>query len=197
MFKRLFTRNKVTGELIMVRINDKIMPIDRGEIYEDPLDEFLRSNKYGEVTGGGTMQLESGEIEFCDLEVMISPNKDKELVINEIITLLESQGAPKGSLLSIEKTSDQILFGKREGLAIYLDGINLPTIVYEECDSNYVLHELGVLIGDSGTVQRHWQGETETALYFYGESFEKMNNAISEFIKTYPLCEGARVVQIA
>ena len=41
-----------SGNFIVATLNDKVMPIDRGEIYEDPLDEFLQSNGIGEVTGG-------------------------------------------------------------------------------------------------------------------------------------------------
>lgn len=196
IFDKLLGKNH-SGELVIVRLNDKIMPIGRGDIYEDPLDKFLRANKYGEVTGGGTMQAKTGEIEFCDLEILIYQNQNIELIIDEIITLLETQGAPKGSSLTISKISKEIPLGKAEGLAIYLDGVNLPAHIYSECDSNDVLHELGNLIGDSGNVPRYWQGETETAFYFYGEAFEKMNRAISEFVHAYPLCKGARIVQIA
>lgn len=198
LFRKLLgEKQKTNGEFVIAQLNDRIMPIYRGDVYEDPLDEFLRASRYGEITGGGTMQAKTGEIEFCDLEILIYSNQNKELVVNEIINFLESHGAPKGSLLTIENTSEQISFGKKEGIAIYLDGINLPENVYRECDSNYALHELSVLIGDSGDVLRYWQGETETALYFYGESFEKMSDAISEFVKAYPLCRGARIVQIA
>lgn len=197
MFKNLFSKKKVTDEYIIAQLNDKIMPIDRSEIYEEPLDEYLHANNYGEVTGGGTMQYKTGEIEFGDLEILINYNQNRENIINEIIKLLEFQGAPKGSFVRIEKLSKEISFGKKEGLAIYLDGVNLPSNVYEECDINYVLHELSELVGDSGNIQRYWEGENETALYFYGESFEEMYHAISDFVKTYPLCQGARVVQIA
>lgn len=197
ILNKLLGKQNNSGESVIVRLNDKVMPIDRGEVYEDPLDELLRINKYGEVTGGGTMQAKTGEIEFCDLEVLIYKNQNLESVTAEIIKLLESHGAPKGSFLTIDKSSEVIPFGKAEGLAIYLDGVNLPENVYKECDSTEVLLKLGTLMGDSGNILRYWQGETETALYFYGESFEKMKHAIAEFIKEYPLCQGARVIQIA
>ncbi|HET9277624.1 MAG TPA: hypothetical protein VFN95_05545 [Flavitalea sp.] len=40
---------------IIAQLNEKVMPIDRGLVYEDPIDEFLKVNQYGEVTGGGTL----------------------------------------------------------------------------------------------------------------------------------------------
>ncbi|WP_373231358.1 hypothetical protein [Cohnella sp.] len=178
-------------------MNDKIMPIDRGEFYEDPLDDFLQTNNYGEITGGGTMQAQSGEIGYCDIEILIYNGNDYRKVIGDIANILEDLGAPKGSHITIENTKEQITFGKKEGIAIYLDGINLPNSVYEQSDSNVVLEELSKLISYDGDVQRYWQGNTETALYFYGDSFDEMKNAISEFISTYPLCQNARIFQIA
>jgi hypothetical protein len=187
----------ISGSFIIAQLNDKIMPIDRGDFYEDPLDEFLRNNKYGEVTGGGTMQAQNGEIIFCNIEMLIYEGNDINNTIEVIIEKLEGWGAPKSSQISIEKTGEQIEFGKMEGLAIYLDGVSLPEHVYKEYDSNFVLSELSRLVGNDGKVQRYWQGETETALYFYGESFDSINTVILDFINKYPLCQGARVVRIA
>lgn len=39
--------------------------------------------------------------------------------------------------------------------------------------------------------------DTETAIYFYGESFDNMKKDILEFVNTYPLCKGAIIVKIA
>lgn len=202
IFKKLFGSNEKEkqysqGTFIIIQLNEKIMPIDRGEFYEEPLDEFLRDNGYGEVTGGGTMQAKSGEIAFCDIEVLIYEGNDIKKIITEIIRRLENIGVPKGSHIEIESTEEEIFFGNKEGLAIYLDGINLTENVYKECDSNLVVSEVSRLIGYNGQITRYWQGEKETALYFYGDSFENMKTAISEFINTYPLCQGARIVQIA
>lgn len=204
MFKKMIQKifgvkshNENSGEFIIIQLNDKIMPLDRGELYEEPLDEFLRSNNYGEVTGGGTMQAKSGEIVHCDIEILIYDGNDYKKIIDEIIMKFENLGVPKGSFVSIDSTEERIAFGKNEGLAIYLDGINLPDHVYAECDSNVVLKELSRLTGYSGDVQRYWQGNSETALYFYGDSYEAMRNAILEFTSTYPLCQNSRIIQIA
>ncbi|HEY0656267.1 MAG TPA: hypothetical protein VGD65_24200 [Chryseosolibacter sp.] len=172
------------------------MPIDRGAVYEDPLTEYLQARNLGEVTGGGTMQHENGEIEFCDLEIQLKAAPEKT-TIHQIITELERLGAPKGSTLLIESTGEKIAFGKNEGIAIYLDGVNLPENVYRECDSNVVFSELKKLTGDASQAERYWQGPTETALYFYGSSFEEMKSKSHGFMSQYPLCQNARVVQVA
>ena len=173
------------------------MPIDRGEIYEDPLNEFLRINGIGQVTGGGTLQLATGELEFCDVEIQLNSEEVDESHIKLIIDKLEELGAPKGSKLTIEKTEQKIEFGRKEGLAIYLDGINLSQEVYKNSDSEALAAEIRKLANIKDSVLRYWQGNTETGLYFYGESFEKINNSIAEFVKEHPECENCRIERVA
>ncbi|MBD1260963.1 hypothetical protein HZY62_10225 [Maribacter polysiphoniae] len=185
------------GNFIVATLNDKVMPIDRGEIYEDPLNEFLKANGIGEVTGGGTMQLKKGELEYCDVEIQLNSEEINESYISSIIEKLEELGAPKGSKLTIEKTDQKIEFGKKEGLGIYLDGINLSDEVYKTSDSEALAKEIRRLANIEDDTLRYWQGNTETGLYFYGESFEKIKNAIADFVSTHPECENCRIEQVA
>ena len=186
-----------SGNFVVATLNDKVMPIDRGEIYEDPLDEFLQANGIGEVTGGGTMQLKTGELEYCDVEIQLNSNEIDESQIKLIINKLEELGAPKGSRLLIEKTEQKIQFGKKEGLGIYLDGINLSDEVYESSDSEALAVEIRSLAGIKDNTLRYWQGNTETGLYFYGNSFEHIKNSINDFVGSHPECENCRIEQIA
>lgn len=181
---------------IVITLNDKIMPNERGEFYEDPLDDFLRAKNYGEITGGGTFQLESGEVDGCDIEIKLSSDKVDDSVLQEIISKVEELGAPKGSKLHVEKNEKTISFGKKEGLAVYLDGVSLDKEVYEKCDVNYVIAQLKKLTADNSEFIRYWEGN-ETGLFFYAESFDEMKEAVAEFIESYPLCENARVERIA
>lgn len=197
LFNKKSNGEESVGNFIIAQLNEKVMPIDRGLVYEDPIDEFLKENQYGEVTGGGTLQEKTGELAYCDIEIELSANDIDKTVIANIIEKIESLGAPKGSKLIIEKTKEEIPFGKKEGLALYIDGQNLPAEVYAECDINFVLSEVHRLTNIEPNADRNWQGEKETALYFFSDSFEQMKNSISEFIETYPLCKGARVVKIA
>ena len=194
----LFNKQKVEeSNFIVATLNDKIMPIDRGEIYEDPLDEILIAENIGEVSGGGTMQEKSGEISFCDVEIKLYGTEIDKTIIKNIIEKLENFGAPKGSFLTIEKTQEKINFGKLEGIGIYLDGINLPKNVYEESDINFIITEIHRLTETEYIVNRNWENETGTALYFYGESFEKMKTQIKDLVESYPLCENCKIEKIA
>lgn len=204
MLKKIFgglfkSKNEEIEEsnFIVATLNDKIMPIDRGDIYEDPLDDFLNNNKWGEISGGGTMQQQSGEIKYCDIEINLNGTEIDEKSITQIIKKLEELGAPKGSVLNIEKTKEKINFGKLEGIGIYLDGINLPKNVYAECDINFVISAVHRLTNTEEKISRYWENDSSTALYFYGESFEKMKLDIKELIENYPLCKNCRIEQIA
>lgn len=178
------------------QLNHLIMPIDRGDRYEDPLDDALREAGLGFTDGGGTMQQKSGEIEYIDVEIALH---DLEKGIPFVIEHLEKWGAPKGSVLKIYENDSrrEIPFGKTEGVAVYLDGVNLPDEVYAESDVNVVIEEIDKALGGAGEFQSHWQGNEETALYFYGVEASKMKELMKPFLASYPLCKGARVVIIA
>ena len=60
-----------------------------------------------------------------------------------------------------------------------------------------VIEELEQRLAGVGEMQSHWQGPQETALYFYGRDAEEMKRRMADFLGSYPLCKGARVVTIA
>lgn len=183
------------GETVTARLNARVQPIARGEYFEDPLAETLESEDLGEVAGGGT-QL-AGEpygIEFCDIEIRL--NEASAPALARVIARLEALGAPKGSKLIVEATGREVAFGAFEGLAIFMNGVDLPDAVYADCDINHVVAELDRLIG-KGAFRGYWEGARDTVLYCYGPSFADMAMAIAPLLKGYPLCAGARVEQIA
>jgi len=179
---------------ITVQLNAKIMPLDRGRLFHDPLTAALEAEGLGISEDGGTMQSAEGEIEYCDLEVDLYENTERAYEF--VKRTVERLGAPKGSKLHIS-ADDVRPIGIREGLGVYLNGTDLPPEVYKDCDSNFVYDELNRLVAGEGVILGHWQGPTETALYLYGGSFEEMRRRISDFVATYPLCRKSRVVQIA
>ena len=183
------------GEMVIARLNARAQPLDRGEVFEDPLSDILQAAGIGEVTGGGTMLGEDGEIAFCDLEIMVPEATDA--VLGAIREALEGLGAPKGSRLIWNDGANELEFGTFEGLAVYLNGTDLPDAVYEQSDASFVYEELGRLVGSEGRVVSHWGGPRETALYLYGRSAATMLARIRPFLDTYPLCDKARIITIA
>lgn len=203
MFGNIFKKNtppdaeanavESASTYLTAQLNARLQPMHRGELFEDPLDEALQELGLGSVSGGGTQLSESGEVDYCDIEIDVAVLDERS--VQAIINLLEGLGAPRGSKL---KAGEQELpFGNTEGLALYLNGTDLPDEVYKACDSNVVYTEVQRLIGDRGEIYSHWQGQKETALYLYGNSFQEMRDSIAEFLATYPLCQKCRVEQIA
>ncbi len=106
--------------------------------------------------------------------------------------------APRGSHLLLPSQNNQrIAFGTDEGLALYLNGTDLPDEVYRACDSNHVYAECQRLLEGIGHVASHWSGPTETALYMYGRDFGEMRQRLEPFLQAYPLCRQCRIEQIA
>jgi hypothetical protein len=124
--------------------------------------------------------------------LVTEPDEDRLHLLTKAFEVL---GAPRGSVLS---AGDRTLeLGRLEGLGLYLNGTDLSAEVYASSDVNVVLERLEDLLGDDGDLHGYWEGPRETALYFYGESFATMAERIAALVAAEPLCEQARVVQVA
>ena len=182
--------------LAYAKLNARILPLDRGDRYEDPLIEALAGNGYGEVTGGGTGQSENGEMTIA-ASTSISATSRRACRSSASSFRIAARRAARPSNTSVNGEKVEVPFGFLEGLAIYLNGTDLPDEVYEKCDVNELYDEINRLLGDRGDIQGHWQGPTETALYLYGYSADEMKSLIANHLANYPLCQKARVETIA
>ncbi|MSU90454.1 hypothetical protein GE300_12635 [Rhodobacteraceae bacterium 2CG4] len=181
--------------MVIAQLNARVQPLDRGTFYEDPLDGELRQRGLGQVTGGGIQLAEEPDgIEYCDLEILATDDSDATLT--QIAQILDGLGAPRGSKLIVEGREDMPI-GRLEGLGLFVNGTDLPAEVYAAADINHVIDECDRLMTGIGGKRGHWEGSRETALYFYGDSFEAMREAIAGFVAEYPLLQRARVVRIA
>lgn len=87
--------------------------------------------------------------------------------------------------------------GQLEGLALYVNGTELADEVYENCDINHVISTICELIEGKGDFYSYNEHLSDTALYFYGSSYQEMVEIITPFLQEYPLCEKSRLLQIA
>jgi len=178
---------------LTLQINARLQPFDRGDIYEDPITDALEECGCGSTVGGGTMMQENGEVAFCDVHIDL--NNDSKESMDKLLRILEDIRLPKGSLLKSNAGEQPV--GTLEGLALYLNGTQLPEDVYKSCDINYVVKKTNELLVEIGEMYSHWQGPEESALYFYGTSFHEMKKRIEQFLLEYPLCQKCRVEKIA
>lgn len=190
----LFAKSRVGKQLVLVQLNARLQPMHRAEYFEEALDSILQDLGLGEVSGGGSLLASSGEVARCNIEIL-APEINAEL-IRVVVETLEQLGAAKGSLL-LDAEGKNTAFGSAEGLAVYLNGTDLPAATYAECDSNFVLDEFNRLLVSEGRVYSHWQGPGEMAFYMYGPSFARMKACLEHFLASYPLCERCRIEQIA
>lgn len=192
----LFGKKKAAPVRVMAVLNARLQPLDRGEI-EDAFDTAMSEQGFGiRTVGGGTLLEANGEVSQCDIEIEIDDFSDK--AVDTVKGVLGAMLAPRGSHLLLPSQNNQrIAFGTHEGLALYLNGTDLPDEVYRTCDSNHVYAECQRLLEGVGHVASHWQGPTETALYMYGRNFEEMRQRVGSFLQAYPLCARCRIEQIA
>ena len=176
---------------LLLHLNARFQPKHRFEL-EDALQEIFQKNKAGEITGGGTALKENGEIESCDIEIDF-PGVEKSL--EWLVNLLNAIGIPKGSVL--RGIAHPIHVGTLEGLAVYMNGTDLPEDVYKNCDINYAIEQLEQAIEGIGRMYSYRELGEFTALYFYGTSFLAMKEKMNPFVSSYPLCQKCHIEQIA
>ena len=192
MWGKLFKKGTPSEIQVSVQLNARYQPIDRGA-YVDLTGRFLQEKGWGRLGDGeGTMLSPSGEPESCDYDILVSSEH-----FDDVTDALDKVFfVPKGSKLVIGDEERPI--GQREGLALYLNGTELPEDVYRKSDINAVIQSLEAHLGkERGRFLSFWQGPKETALYFYGPSYTEMKAALEEIIPKHPLCEKCRMEQIA
>ena len=190
-----WSRAKSPGTGVTFTLNARLQPMHRGQFFEDHLEPILADKALGEIEGGGALQSKTGEIEYCDIVVLVNEPVDANSAA--IASALEGFGAPLGSRYVVDGSDDPTPFGVNQGLGLYLNGTDLPDETYANEDVNELIDRLKETIDGHGKLMSFWQGPTETALYFYGESFDQMAEVLASLIAAHPLAQQSRVEQIA
>jgi hypothetical protein len=89
------------------------------------------------------------------------------------------------------------IFGVTEGLAVYLNGTDLPDEGYANSDVNGLIAAVLNRLGVEGHMHSYWEGPQETALYLYGPSAARMSELIADVLARFPLAERCRVVPLS
>lgn len=177
--------------LVLARLYEHLEPIDRGNRYEDPLQEALAASALGQVTGGGTQMGADGGIAYADIEIELA-NLDG--AVRTVADALEAAGAPQGSeLIRADDSSVLRKFGRHQCLGVFLDGTSLPEDVYADLDFDAVVGEIGAAAGND-SFHGFFQGETETGLFFFGPDAGAMFTAAEPVLRRLPIAQNARVV---
>lgn len=194
MFGLKLKKRAAPAEVTVARLNARLQPVDRSAHFEAPLARALKRSSLGEIAGGGTQLADDG-IAYCEIELALPDVGEARL--QALISEFNALGAPKGSLLIVPADGREFAFGAAEGLALQLNGTDLPDAVYEALDFEAFLSELGAACGAAGKVMSFWTGTRETGVFLYGPSFEAMKAAIAPFRARHPLCALSRLERIA
>lgn len=177
--------------LVIARILEYIEPLDRGDRYEDPLDKQLHEYAVGEVAGGGSQLDENGGIVFVDIELHL---KDRDAALELCKLALEFLGAPKGSQFIYYEGEQELKmpFGTTEGVALVLDGVNLPQEVYEKFGLDELMAALQPVLADGiGEFHACRTLNEVTEVYFYGPSADQLMEVLAPVQQTFPLCQNS------
>jgi len=192
----LFRRTPKT-RTVVVRLNARLRPMDRGQIFEDPLDAHLRAAAMpASVTGAGTMISDDGEPLSSDVELDVPVDDPATGLAAGVATFLDSLGAPRGSRIVDADGTELAAFGATDGLALYLNGTDLPDEVYANSDTNELVEAVGAALGDSGRILSYWHGPADTALYLYGPSADVMRARLDQLLASRPDTQLSRLEAI-
>jgi hypothetical protein len=79
-----------------IRIPASVGPLDRGDLYEDPLQDALSEADLGEITGGGSQLGDGNSIAYCGLDVVVT-DRDRGLAL--IRETMQRLGAPPDTVI--------------------------------------------------------------------------------------------------
>lgn len=159
---------------------------DAEQVFSRPLDTRLRAIGLGQVTGTSVHRDRQGCIDGLEMTLLLGSLHPRAL--ETVGQLLEDLDAPLGSSIGFSETRARHVFGRTEGLGLFLDdrdaegGHEAHLDVLEACTE--ALDGAGVYQGTADLGDTH-------VLYFYGDSYNSMKNALSFVMTTNPLCRGA------
>ena len=174
------------GHIAAVQLPVKLGMSDAEEVFSRPLDRRLRAIGLGHVAGTTLQRDGQGGIDGIEISLILATLHPRAL--DTVGSVLEDLDAPLGSSVGFSETRARHIFGRTEGLGLYLDGqdsrgnVEAHLDVLEACTE--ALEGAGVYQGGSKQGDRH-------VLYFYGDSYNAMKNALSFVLSTNPLCRGA------
>lgn len=104
-------RSSPTSIFVFVKVPQSVMPIERGEKYENPLDAALKRELLGEVTGGGSQLSEPDAedrrtVEWIGLDIELADlDRGLPFLKRELLRL----GAPPGTTLEFKRAGKQVV----------------------------------------------------------------------------------------
>ena len=127
---------------------------------------------------------ETGEPCALRLDLVLSSATDDAVAL--VAGFLQDLDAPSGSTILADGAAAPVQFGHSEGLGLYL-----PARETDEDAKLAVVEACTDAMGGAGIYQGSFSAGDRTALYFYGDSFNRMRAAITFVMSHDPTCRNA------
>lgn len=164
----------------------KLGRTDANTVFAKPLDRRIRALGLGQVTGAGVHRNREGEVDGVNLFFALVTLHPRAL--RTIGGLLEELDAPVGSVLAFCDTNARHVFGRTEGLGLYLDRRDG---VADDEDALDLLEVCTDALDGDAIYQGSDDLGDKAVLYFYGDSFNRMKNALSYLLTSHPQLRNA------
>ena len=174
----------VDGSFAQATLPLRIGPELAQAAFSEPLDAELDRMGLGRVAGYEITTDRDGEPE--QLVLTLSLTTDAPRALDEVARRLDELGAPTGSRLGNAECADLITFGSSEGLGLYL-----PRHDTGDADHRALVRACKTAMAGAGLYKGSVSVGDQTALYFYGASFNRMRSAITYVMTTDPRCRNA------
>lgn len=181
---------------LTIHLNARIMPIDRGSQFEDPLFEVLEERFPGtEWTGAGTQTSETGEPVSCDIVADV-PRRHTKKILSVVAEFLTAHGAPKGSWAGFDPKRNTVTFGELEGTQIRVDvaGAKSAGAPSEFFDELLVSTEAAVTPASSW--MSVWESNEWLTITYYGRSGAELLRVAEEVIPALGLARFTQARQL-
>ena len=161
---------------IWFEINAPLGPMDRGELFEDPLFEWLDQNGGEPIGGGGGTSFGGDGHATCDFSVDLV-SRDQ---IQGAISFVESLGVPEGSSYTVDD-GDRVPFGDLKCLILRVEKASVAGDAWSEFVESVraALGEVGKPLGTSSD-------DSHEELWAYGTDLERMKVAVDSLRNSYP-----------
>lgn len=174
----------VDGFFAVAEMPVRIGPELAETAFVKPLARALSEAELGRVAKFEITRDEKGEP--VRLTISLSLTSDRPGALRLVATMLEQLDAPAGSEIGNAECPDMIRFGKSYGLGLYLAGEQAG-----EDDRLDILEACTDALEGAGIYQGSVTLGDRTALYFYGDSFNRMRQAMAFVLSTDPRCKDA------
>ncbi len=178
-------KHEVDGFFAQATMPVRIGPDLAERAFVRPLDRDLRVSCLGRVAGFEVARDENGEP--AGLTITLSMTTDAPRALHHVSGLLERLDAPAGSQIGNAECPELLAFGKSYGLGLYLD----RAAASAEDDRLDILEACTDALEGAGLYQGSASVGDRTALYFYGDSFNRMRAAVAFVMSTDPRCKDA------